>query len=338
MMKASIFDVAKRSGLSVVTVSRVLNGAGTVREKNRQKVMDAIKELDYRPSAAARSLARGRTGIIGLIVTTLQDSFFDTIAKEINDALALQGYFLAVSVSSSFGNQDDHYLIQEDRVDGLILLSPVEEERFVAELKKRNIPYVLIDNQLPENNASAITIDNYNGGYEATRHLLELGHTEIAHLCGQEVFMSTQERRQGFIDAIQEAGVEPFVIEQGNYSMDFGYQTAQKWLAEHKLPTAVFAGDDYIAIGLINALMEAGIHIPEQISVVGYDDQDIASQLRPFLTTMRQPADQIGLAAADMILRKINSQTKRTTGLKLKSELIVRQSTAAPNTLATNES
>lgn len=330
-MKASIFDVAKRSGLSVVTVSRVLNGAGTVRENNRQKVMDAIKELDYRPSAAARSLARGRTGIIGLIVTTLQDSFFDAVAKEINDALALQGYFLAVSVSRSFGNQESHYLIQEDRVDGLILLSPVEEERFVSELKKRNIPYVLIDNQLSENNASAITVDNYNGGYEATRHLLELGHTKIAHLCGLDVFTSTKERRQGFIDALQEAELEPFAIVEGDYSMDFGYQTAKKWLAENNLPTAVFAGDDYIAIGLINALMEEGIRIPEQISVVGYDDQDIASQLRPFLTTMRQPANRIGLAAADMILRKISNQSKRTTGLKLKSELIIRQSTAQCN-------
>lgn len=222
-------------------------------------------------------------------------------------------------------------MIQEDRVDGLILLSPVEEERFVSELKKRNIPYVLIDNQLSENNASAITVDNYNGGYEATRHLLELGHTKIAHLCGLDVFTSTKERRQGFIDALQEAELEPFAIVEGDYSMDFGYQTAKKWLAENNLPTAVFAGDDYIAIGLINALMEEGIRIPEQISVVGYDDQNIASQLRPFLTTMRQPADRIGLAAADMILRKISNQSKRTTGLKLKSELIIRQSTAQCN-------
>ncbi|WP_017814932.1 LacI family DNA-binding transcriptional regulator [Paenibacillus shenyangensis] len=328
-MKASIFDVAKRSGLSVVTVSRVLNGADTVREKNRQKVLDAIKELDYRPSAAARSLARGRTGTIGLIVTTLHDSFFDSVAKEINDALALQGYYLAISVSSGFGNKESHYLIQEDRVDGLILLSPLEEDRFVAELKKRNIPYVLIDNQLQENNSASISVDNFSGGYEATRHLLELGHREIAHLSGQEVFLSTRERRQGFLWAMKEAGIEPFAMEQGVYGVEFGYETAQRWLKSGKLPTALFAGDDHMAIGFINALMREGIQVPRDMSVIGYDDQMLASQLHPLLTTMRQPADQIGLAAVDILLRKMANQNKRMNGIKLKPELIIRQSTAA---------
>ncbi|AJY73347.1 LacI family DNA-binding transcriptional regulator [Paenibacillus beijingensis] len=328
-MKASIFDVAKRAGLSVVTVSRVLNGAGTVREKNRQKIMEAIKELDYRPSAAARSLARGKTGIIGLILTTLQDSFFDAVVKEINEALALHGYYLAVSVTREFGSDEAHYLIQEDRVDGLILLSPLEEGRLVSELKKRNIPYVIIDNQLPENTASSIAVDNYRGGYEAASHLLSLGHRNIAHLCGPELFLSTRERRSGFLDALKEAGMEPFAVEQGDYDIEFGYETARKWLADGTLPTAVFAGDDYIAIGFMNALMEAGVRVPEQLSVVGYDDQDIASRLRPFLTTVRQPSERIGLAAADMLLRKIDGKTKRSAGLKLKPELIIRQSTAA---------
>lgn len=139
-MKVSIFDVAKKSGLSVVTVSRVLNGAGTVREKNRQKVLDAIKELNYHPNAAARSLASGKTGIIGLIVTTLQDSFFDAVVKELNETLALHGYFLAVSVSTGIDSDENHYLIQEDRVDGLILLSPMQEDNYIVELKRRGFP------------------------------------------------------------------------------------------------------------------------------------------------------------------------------------------------------
>lgn len=162
-MKVSIFDVAKKSGLSVVTVSRVLNGAESVREKNRLKVLEAIKELDYRPNAAARSLARGKTGIVGLIVTTLQDSFFDAVVKELNEVLALHGYFLAISVSAGIGSDEAHYLIQEDRVDGLILLSPLEEDNYIVEMKRRNIPYVLIDNQKPDNDANSVTIDNYKG-------------------------------------------------------------------------------------------------------------------------------------------------------------------------------
>jgi DNA-binding LacI/PurR family transcriptional regulator len=194
-MKVSIFDVAKKSGLSVVTVSRVLNKSEKVRDKNRQKVLDAIKELDYHPNAAAQSLARGKTRIIGLIVTTLQDAFFDAVVKEINDLLATQGYFLALSVSQGLNVEDGHYLMQEDRVDGVILLSPLEEEKYIFELKKRKIPFVLIDNQMQEQAVPSIIVDNFNGGYEATKHLLDLGHTQIAHLCGQEYFLSTKERR-----------------------------------------------------------------------------------------------------------------------------------------------
>lgn len=328
-MKVSIVDVAKKSGLSVVTVSRVLNGAGTVRETNRQKVLDAIKELDYRPNAAARSLASGKTGIIGLIVTTLQDSFFDAVVKELNEVLALHGYFLAISVTPGIGSNENHYLIQEDRVDGLILLSPVEEDNYIVELKRRGIPYVLIDNQQEGNDAYSVTIDNFKGGYTAASHLLELGHTSIAHLCGQQMFRSTRERRSGFLQALQEKGLEPFEIVDGNFEISMGYDTGRRWLQEGRLPTAVFAGDDNIALGLINALMEAGISVPEQVAIVGYDDHYIASQLRPHLTTLRQPADKIGLAAADMLLRRISGTMKRGASVRIDPELIVRESTAS---------
>ncbi|MFD1887028.1 LacI family DNA-binding transcriptional regulator [Paenibacillus wenxiniae] len=327
-MKTSIFDVAKRSGLSVVTVSRVLNGAQTVREKNRLKVLEAIRELDYRPNAAARSLARGRTGTIGLIVTTLQDSFFDSVAKEITDLLAAEGYYLAISVSRGLDEGGQHYMIQEDRLDGLILLSPLEEERFVHELKARHIPYVLIDNHQPAHNAEAVQIDNYQGGYAAGRHLVEQGHRRIAHLCGEEMFRSTGERRRGFVQALHEEGIEPILIEQGEYSIGFGYTAAQRWMESQQLPEAVFAGDDYIALGFINAVLEAGLSVPGDISVIGYDDQVIAAQLHPLLTTIRQPADEIARAAVQQILRKITDPDQPASGVCIQPELIVRQSTA----------
>lgn len=325
-MKVSIFDVAKKSGLSVVTVSRVLNGAETVREKNRQKVLDAIKELGYHPNAAARSLARGKTGIIGLIVTTLQDSFFDAVVKELNEVLALHGYYLAISVSTGIASDESHYLIQEDRVDGLILLSPMEEDNYIVELKKRGIPYVLIDNQKPENDNFSVTIDNFKGGYAAASHLLDNGHTSIAHLCGQEMFRSTRERRDGFMQALSERGLAPFEIVNGDFEIGFGYETAVRWLKEGQLPQAVFAGDDNIALGVVNALMEAGVQVPGQVAVVGYDDQTISSQLHPYLTTVRQPADRIGIAAADMLLKRIDGTMKRGANLKIDPELIVRES------------
>jgi DNA-binding LacI/PurR family transcriptional regulator len=328
-MKVSIFDVAKKSGLSVVTVSRVLNKSEKVREKNRQKVMDAIKELDYHPNAAAQSLARGKTRIIGLIMTTLHDAFFDAVVKEINDVLALQGYFLALSVSQGLNTGEGHYLMQEDRVDGLILLSVLEEEKYIVELQKRKIPYVLIDNQ-EQQTAPSVIVDNFNGGYEATKHLIDLGHTQIAHLCGQEYFSSTKERRRGYIQALADAGLEPFAVLYGDYGVQFGYETAKKWIQGNSLPSAVFAGDDNIAIGLMNALLEAGIRVPETISVIGYDDQLIASELHPFLTTIRQPAEKIGQSAVEFLLKGIDSKMVRSITLKLKPELIIRETTGKP--------
>lgn len=332
-MKVSIFDVANKCGLSVVTVSRVLNNSTTVREKNRQKVLDAIKELDYRPNSAARSLARGKTGVIGLLIMTLHDSFLDAIVQEINEALALHGYYLALSVSDQYNSENGHYLFQEDRVDGLILLSPVHENEYVLELKKQKIPFVLIDNQLQQPSVSSIVVDNFKGGYEAARHLLGLGHKRIAHLCGNEYFLSTRERRRGFMQAMDEAKLTPMHVIQGEYDMSFGYRTAKRWIQEGALPTAVFAGDDYIAIGVLNALLEEGIRVPQDVSVIGYDDQVIASQFHPHLTTIRQPAVKIGQTAVDVLLKQIDGKTKRSATVQLEPELIVRESTAPISTI-----
>ena len=244
-----------------------------------------------------RSLARGKTGIVGLIVTTLQDSFFDAVVKELNEVLALHGYFLAISVSTGIGSDEAHYLIQEDRVDGLILLSPLEEDNYIVEMKRRNIPYVLIDNQKPDNDAYSVTIDNYKGGHTATKHLLDLGHTSIAHISGQDMFRGTRERRGGFLQALEEKRLAPFEMITGDFEIDFGYDVCRKWSREGRLPAAVFAGDDNIALGVLNALLEEGIRVPEQVAIVGYDDQYISSKPRPHLTTVRRPADRIGLAA-----------------------------------------
>lgn len=143
------------------------------------------------------------------------------------------------------------------------------------------------------------------------------------------MFRSTRERRSGFLQALREQGLAPFEIVPGDFDIGMGYDTCKRWLKEGKLPTAVFAGDDNIALGVINALMEAGIQVPEEVAVVGYDDHYIASQLHPHLTTIRQPADKIGLAAADMLLKRISGKMKRGAGMRIDPELIVRESTGA---------
>ncbi|ULL15825.1 LacI family transcriptional regulator [Paenibacillus sp. H1-7] len=326
-MKVSIYDVAKKSGLSVVTVSRVINNAGSVREKNREKVLAAMKELDYRPNAAARSLARGKTGIIGLSITTLQDMFLDAVVKEVNDRLAEKGYFLALSVSTDGADSIFSDLFQEDRVDGVIVLSPLEEDPYVTELKKKKIPFVMLDNQRKHASVSSVLVDNFKGGYEATKHLIELGHQRIAHIKGPEPFLSSVERERGFLQAMQEAGLTPFAIEQGDFSITSGYQIASGWIQAGTLPTAVFAADDYMAFGVMDAFKNEGIRIPGDVSLVGYDNHPFTSEFQPGLTTVRQPAEKMGAQGVDLLLKWIEGTGKRSVTIQLEPELIIRGST-----------
>jgi DNA-binding LacI/PurR family transcriptional regulator len=333
-MKASIFDVAKRSGLSVVTVSRVLNGNGNVRESNRLKVLNAMKELDYRPSAAARTLARGRTGVVGLVLSTLQDSVFDAIVKVVHDELSAHGYVLALSVIPGKGDHGSGYLIREDRVDGVIVLSPAGDDGFVKELKQSGIPCVVIDSQNDSDVPSVVKIDHEAGGYMAGRHLAELGHKKIGHLSGPARYDSTRDRRKGFIQALRESGLEPCLMEEGDYSIETGYRSARRWMDERRLPEAVFAGDDYIAAGIINALQEAGRSVPRDLSIVGYDDQNLASLLHPLLTTIRQPIAPIAQAAVHALMSRLDDGSV-PAGIIIRPELVIRES-AIPSIPQTN--
>ncbi|MBB6669832.1 LacI family DNA-binding transcriptional regulator [Cohnella nanjingensis] len=330
-MKVSIFDVAKKSGLSVVTVSRVLNNSSSVRPKNRDKVLQAMKELDYQPNAAARSLARGKTGIIGLTLSTLHDSFLDAIVKGINDRLAEHGYFLALSVSTGYDESFHRMMFQEDRVDGVILLSPIREDEYVLELKKKKIPFVMLDNQHPGPSAPSVIVDNFKGGYDATRHLIELGHTKIAHITASEIYLSSRERERGFRQALADARLEPYAVERGEFEIPSGYEIASRWIASGRLPTAVFASDDYIALGVMDAFKNEGIRVPGDVSVIGFDDQILASAFRPQLTTVRQPAEKIAKEGVELLLGWINGAPMRNVTIQLEPELVVRASTAPPS-------
>lgn len=332
-MKVNIFDVAKKSGLSIVTVSRVLNNAPSVREKNRQKVLEAIKELNYSPNSAARTLVRGKTGIIGLTITALGDSVFDCIVKTVQDRLKQKGYFLAMSITDetteATDDESSNFLFQEDRVDGIIVLSPVQEDRYVAELEGKGIPYVVIDSQAEHANFPTINVDNYRGGYEATKHLLGLGHTRIAHISGQVLFLSSRERQKGFIDALAEDGLTPFLLANSQFGIRSGFQVMQDWIRSGQVPTAVFAGDDTLAIGAIQALVANGYRVPEDVSVIGYDNQYYSEEVNPRLTTISQPAVKMGEQAVFMLLDMLNHAKPSQLNLRLQPELIVRESTAA---------
>ncbi|TCZ77705.1 LacI family transcriptional regulator [Paenibacillus albiflavus] len=349
-MSVSIYDVAKRSGLSVVTVSRVINQASSVRESNRQKVLQAMKELNYRPNSAARSLARGKTGTIGLVLATLQDSVFEGIVREVNEQLEELGYFLALSIDHSFNsklNRVSNYLFQKDRVDGIILLSSIHEVEYIQELRSKKIPFVLIDNHDLSVKATMIRVDNYAGGALAAQHLLDLGHRDIGLIYGPQHLLSARERKQGFEQVLADNGITPVISTEAEFEIGDGFRVAQNWIKQGVHLTAIATADDFMAWGVIQAYHEAGLRVPHDMSVIGYDDQDFACDVHPSLTTVRQPTESIGREAVKRLAAMLNQDLEvgksevegqaTTQGLyherqeliKFQPQLLVRSSTSS---------
>lgn len=332
-MKASIYDVAKKAGVSVVTVSRVINNVTTVRVSSKEKVMKAIKALNYQPNSAAQSLARGRSNVIGLLIPNLTDPFIMGVVDAVDRALEKRGYFLALSVIGGNDKDSDirsNFLFQHDRVDGILILTPIFEEEYVMSLKDKNIPFVIMDNQFYPYTVSSIVVDNFKGGYDVTRHLLELGHSKIGCIGGPYHLLSAEHRVNGFESALKEVGIEPFRIERGAFSVKAGYESVVRWIEEKSLPTAIVCGDDHIAFGVIDALRKFDLKVPEDISIIGYDDHPFASQLHPYLSTVKQPAFEVGVKGVEVLFDQMRGNRKNNIVIKLDPELIKRSTTAMP--------
>ncbi|MCX7709973.1 MAG: LacI family transcriptional regulator [Clostridia bacterium] len=330
-MNVNIYDVAKKSGLSVVTVSRVINNSPNVRDYNRKKVLQAMAELGYNPSAAARSLAKGKTGVVGLLIPSLNDTFFNCVVRSVNEHLMQNGYFLAISLAEYGDNttkEGTNFLFQEKRVDGIIILTPLNEEKYILEMKRKNIPFVLMDNQNNHPSVCSINVDNYKGGCDVTKHLLDFGHEKIGYIGAPEFYLSSKEREKGFVDTLRNEGIEPYAIDHGDFDIRSGYEITKQWIESGKIPTAIFAADDHIAFGAMDAIREAGMNVPEDISVCGYDDDFLSSQIHPALTTVRQPAEELGAKGVEILMQLIDGSLKRSVNIKLEPTLIIRQSTS----------
>lgn len=326
-MKVSIYDVAEKAGVSVVTVSRVLNNAKTVRESSRSKVLAAVEALNYQPSAAARSLAKGKTNVIGIILPNLSDPFLSEVVINVDLELEQRGYALAISVIDDMETrflERSNFFMQQERADGILVLTPLFEDEFVQSLQKKGIPFVIMDNQRYPFTVPSVVIDNFKGGYQAAKLLLDHGHEAIAYIGGPSNLLSAEERFSGFSRALSEVGIKPVSVHKGEFDIDTGYDATQILLTSGRKLTAVVAGDDHIAFGVLDALRQAGLSVPEDVSLVGYDDHPFSGKLHPNLTTMRQPAKEMAVAAVDMLLRAINGELKKNTIVKLEPSLIER--------------
>lgn len=325
-----------------MTVSRVVNGKGYVSEETREKILSAIKKLNYRRNGLARSLRRQRTDTIGLVLGDLANPYSAEVAMAVRETLRSRGYNLFIAISEHSGDEDIAALgsLVDHNVDGLIVAtrSNVEGDKRLREIVDSQLPVVVIGRDLKQVGVDAVSADNLTGGFEATQHLIDLGHKRIAFI-GADLKYKGLKRLQGYLKALEKhrlAVDERLVTGRreigtgipGYSNEQIGYEGMKRLLSLPKPPTAVFARNDFTAIGAMTAIKEAGLAIPDDIAIVGFDDIPIASHTSPALTTVRQPVRLQGQLAAEMLLKRIgDGETTVRQERVLTCELIIRGST-----------
>lgn len=331
---ATMKQVAEKARVSTTTVSHVINNTRVVSEGARERVLAVIKELRYIPSAVARSLKNDKTHTLGMIIPNNSNPYFAEVIQGIEDESFKLGYNIILCNSYDDPKKQAAYtrVLMEKRIDGLILVASGSDEELNQLLADEGIPKVLLDREVPGVAADFIKADHEQGGYLATRYLLDLGHTEIACVSGPKTLLPSGDRVQGYWRALKEAGIsvrEEFLA-HSDFTSQGGFTAFQQLLALTPRPTAIFASNDLMAIGGLCAAHQAGIALPEQLSVIGYDDIALASFSTPRLTTVAQPKYEIGVLTAQVMVDRIAHPALPLQRKMLATKLVVRQSTAPP--------
>jgi len=333
----TIQDVARKAGVSAATVSRALSTPERVSEQTRERVAEAVEATGYTINQAARSLRMREARTILVAIPNMNNPFYSTIMDAVVEEAAARGY--GVLVANRLGNDPTQWLrdyFSSNRADGLLLFDASLELGHLPEPpgQKGILPLVLSCDEIIDGGFNLVMTDNRAAAERATRHLIELGHTRIGHLQGRVVHQFPNERTLGFQDAMCKAGL-PFPEDwqfPGDHTLEAGIRAADRFIALENRPTALFCANDESMIGFLARCREYGIECPRDVSVVGFDDINIASCYWPPLTTMRQPRYQLGRVTTATLLDIIDGTTNPDSGLRivLPSELIVRGSTASP--------
>jgi LacI family transcriptional regulator len=332
----TIVDVAREASVSYSTVSRVVNNFPHVKPETRERVEAAMTKLGYVVNLKARSLAGGRSQVIGMLIYELDTSYHVEIVKGVDAEIANSDYDLMLSTTHKRKGKESTYVTQltQGMADGLLIVLPRNLEAYKSDLDRKHFPYVLIDHPgLECDDCSAVLTANQQGAHDATQYLIELGHRRIAFVTGFIEVASAQDRLTGYQKALRDHGlpVDPELICKGDFLEQSGYEAGLKFLQLAKPPTAVFASSDMCAFGVMKAVLEAGWRVPEDISVMGFDDIPEASYMRPMLTTIRQPLRNMGQAATRILIERIEDPTLPTKRVEFPTELIVRESCQSPD-------
>jgi LacI family transcriptional regulator len=327
---ATIIDVAREVGVSYTTVSRVLNNKGNVKPETRERVLAAMTRLGYVVDQRARSLAGGRSQLIGLLVHDMGTSYIGEIIRGIDAELASAQYDLLLYTTHRRKVKESAYVITLTRgiADGLLLVLPRDPGAYLETLRQHRFPHVLIDHRGGDEEAPAVAAANWQGAYKATEYLIELGHRRIGFITGAMDQICARDRLEGYKAALAHQGItfDPELVREGDFFQPLGYAGASALLELPHPPTAFFASNDASAFGVMEAVREHGMRIPDDISVVGFDDIPQAAHVHPPLTTVRQPLEEMGRTATRMLLERISDPQCPSERVELPTELVLRQS------------
>jgi LacI family transcriptional regulator len=327
----TIRDVAKRAGVAPITVSRVINKSGYVSAETRARVEAAIAELGYVPNRLARSLRLKQTHTLAMVVTDITNPFWTTVVRGVEDAANAAGFTVILCNTDESESKQDAYLqvLLQKRVDGILFVPASSAAEPVNRVQRQGVPIVVLDRWLPDARVDVVRGDSEGGAHLLVRHLLALGHRHIAVLSGPETVSTSVERVEGYRRALREAGLDEDAeqVHYGQFTQRSGYQAAQEALQRTPRPTALFAANNFIAIGALRAMGDAGLRVPEDISLVSFDD--LASELivKPFLTVVDQPAYEMGQQATELLIARLSDPASNGyREIVLPTELIVRRS------------
>jgi LacI family transcriptional regulator len=331
----TIRDIAELAGVSIATVSRAVNGRGDVSEQTRTLVRRIAREHGYTASRDARGLSTGRTGLIGVTLPMIHPTYFSSIVASV--AAALDEHDMRIVLCPTLHQHDREITLIErlmhGTTDGAILVLPEESSSELRALVRRGYRYVVVDpGEQPDEDIPAVSAAHAAGADQAVRHLLHLGHRRIAAITGPRGRMATEERLRGYDEAMAAAGLPPDarLVVESNFKVEGGFDATARLLELSDQPTAIFAFNDPMAIGAIRAARSHGLRIPEDVSIVGFDDTTEAQFVTPALTTVRQPLTEMGRAAVDVLLRLLENQPPEASHVELPTRLVVRDSTTRP--------
>jgi LacI family transcriptional regulator len=331
--RATIREIASAAGVSIATVSRVLNERPGVAEETRSAVLRVVRDRGFSANRSARALSGGRTGLIGVMLPMVEATYFSSILSGTAEALYEQDMRMVLCPTL---HQHEREVTLLDRLmhgttDGAVLMLPEESNNELKALRRKGYAFVIVDPRVAlDEGIPAVSAANASGARAATEYLLSLGHRRIGAITGPQQFLASTERLNGFHGAMSAAGVlpDPALIVESSFGIEGGAIAASHLLDHPDPPTAIFAFNDNTAIGAIRVLRERGMRVPDDVSVVGFDDSEQSAIVHPALTTVRQPLAEMGRMAVSLLLRLLDNQRLEALHIELKTRLVVRDSTS----------